>query len=511
MGIKDQYRQLVDGALISFLFAFFAYGAMFIFKLLLARYFGASNLGMYTLAETILKIASLFAGLGLAAGIQRYLPMYKYSEQREALKGYLSFIFRATIISSIFISTLVFAFAENISTFFGYPETFKICLQIISFAIPLRVLGESFRHIFVANKQVFYNQVGQNLVEKIVLIVGIGLILLLKLSIIYMILLFVLSILASFLVELIMYLKKACLSLSCVSAKYSYKEWITFSLPLLFTGIFMFVISWTDNIVIGKIMDPSALGIYSVAFGLGCFLSFFKSSIATLFTPLISENHSQDNHLDTELLFKKASAWIFGATLPLFLILVVYSKEILGLLYGKAFVSGSTSLIIVATGFLLCTTTGLTAPVLMMHKKTKKLFYINISVSIFNVILNLILIPKFGIVGAAISTSISLYLKNLITLYYAKKCAKLSFDYTYMVKFTIAGILSIVIAEILVSNNLNAYLGAAISCTIYGLLYVLLLLMFRTFDEDDLDIINNIEKKMNIKIPFVKKIISFFY
>ena len=132
--------------------------------------------------------------------------------------------------------------------------------------------------------------------------------------------------------------------------------------------------------------------------------------------PLISENYAKNNKEQISFLFKKSASWIFGLSFPLFLIIIMFSKQILTLFYGVEYAAGYIPLVIVATGFIINIATGLNIQILTLHKKTRFIFYVNVVIAFSNIILNILLIPVWGIVGAAVSSAFAMAIQNIIFL-----------------------------------------------------------------------------------------------
>ena len=504
-------KKLAHGAGISVFFGLIAYGLFFLFKLIAARFYGPSDYGLFSLAETILGIFVVMALFGVHQGISRYIPIYKHRKEYGKIGGYLDFIFKIPIIVSIICALLLFIFAPAINSFFNFPIEFILPLRVIAFAIPFYVLNKIFWEIFFAEHMILEQNISRNLIERVPLFIGIIIILMYNLSIFYLVLTLVIPIIIAFFYNVNVYKNK----IKFKEAKkkiHLWKEWINFSWPLFLTSIFAYFIGWTDNLVIGKLLNPTSLGIYAVVFSLSHFLTFFQHSFTIIFMPLISTRYAHKDKKSISFLFRKSQNWMFGAVIPLALLLIIFSKKLLELVYGKEYVLGALPLLVLIIGFVINIYTGLNQNVLRLHKKTKYIFKVNFIIAIFNLILNIFLINLWGIMGAAISTSISLALQNILFLYKAKQMETLKFGWHVNMKFLISGLISVGIAKILlIALHFNAYVKLSLIGLIYILLYGVFLVLFRVFDKDDIKIILAIEKRIGINLGFIKKLLGKFY
>ena len=280
-----------------------------------------------------------------------------------------------------------------------------------------------------------------------------------------------------------------------------------FSLPLFFTGLFGYFIGWSDNLVIGKLLTADKLGVYAVAYSLAHMLTFVVQSFSGIFVPLITEARVKNSSSEVTFLFKKSAAWIFGLTFPVYLVLIAFSSFILNFLYGEQYVSGSTSLAILSTGMMVSVSLGLSSSVLILHKKTFFTFIVNMSVALFNILLTIFLVPHWGIKGAAISSSISLILISFAFVIKAGYYEKIFFDLKYYLKFIFSGIISILIATRIDFSSSELF-TVILSGVIYLILYLILLILLKTFKSDDKEIFQAIAVKLGLRHSVIIKLIK---
>lgn len=503
-------KEMVGGAGITSIFAAVGSLLTFFFTIFAARYFGPEDYGVYTLVTTILALAVLIAGLGLLNGVPRFISLYKSGKTPYLLSGYIRFIFITLIISSAVVGSLIFFLSEKITIFFAFPSSLNTFLKIIAFLVPIKIIKATLRQIFLGYKKIIYQQFTYNVIEKLVLVLGTLYIIFMELDLYGFMIVFAASICIPFFVDVYLYKRKITMT-GTDRLEYRSKEWFSFSLPLLFTGVFSFLISSTDNLFIGKMLEPSQLGIYSVAYSLASLLGFFQKSFASLFIPLITENYAKKDHGKISLLFRKATAWTFGLTFPVFLVFAAYSEQFITLVYGSSYGAGYLPLFIITIGFLINITTGPNFQILILHKRTKTIFLIESFTIAINIILNILLIPKIGIVGAALTTAISIALQNILFLGVARRLEKIRFEWKYILKFIVAGIPAVVLAAGLFRIGLPPYIATFLSLFLYVILYALFLLLLRTFTETDFQMMLAIEKKIGINLGFIKKLIKRFY
>ena len=238
-------------------------------------------------------------------------------------------------------------------------------------------------------------------------------------------------------------------------------------------------------------------------------LFFFRESFSTIFTPLISENYALNNRHIISFLFNKSKDIIIGSTLPIGFLLILKSKTIISILFGTLYQSGNIPLIILTVGFLISIFFGLNYNLLILHKKTKYLFKLTSTIALLNVLLNLILIPILGIIGAAIASSTSIVLQNFFMFLKAKKLEKINLTSIKGYKVILASLISVLVIKL--TNYFlmtNIYIDLILTTTIFFSCYITLLIMFNFFDKEDLFLIEIIENKLKIKLDLVKKFLK---
>ena len=110
--------------------------------------------------------------------------------------------------------------------------------------------------------------------------------------------------------------------------------------------------------------------------------------------PIITELYSKRKFNDIKVLSITTSKWIFFVNLPLFFIILLFSKRILNVAFGSEYVAGYGALLILIFGYLFHSLTHPYTSVLGVIKKTNLILYIMIVAALINVLLNYILIPK---------------------------------------------------------------------------------------------------------------------
>lgn len=203
---------------------------------------------------------------------------------------------------------------------------------------------------------------------------------------------------------------------------------------------------WADTLILTAMKGTGDVGVYNVSTRIVTLAVFVMAPINAAFAPHIAYLHHIGEVGELERNYRSATTWIVRLALPAFIMLLVFPQEILHL-FGKEFATGALVTVILGAGQLVNAATGPCGTVLNMSGKVMINMADNLGALIFNVVLNLLLIPPFGIVGAAIAWSLSLALVNLLRVYQVRRLMGVSPFGAGIAKGLVAAVVAAVIAE----------------------------------------------------------------
>lgn len=200
------------------------------------------------------------------------------------------------------------------------------------------------------------------------------------------------------------------------------RQFLAFGLPVTFLSFSYIGLAEIDRIMIGLFRTTSEVGIYTAASGIGYQVGIFYTAVSGIFIPLIAARFAKGESGMVNHLFRIVTRWIVTLTVPLALILVLYGTEILTLLFGSQFSTGALALTILVVAKFLSNGTGLTGEMLVQGGKERLELGNVLGVLSANVLLNIALIPRWGLEGAALATGISLVGVNAARLVQVYRC-----------------------------------------------------------------------------------------
>ncbi|ADE13802.1 polysaccharide biosynthesis protein [Nitrosococcus halophilus Nc 4] len=191
-------------------------------------------------------------------------------------------------------------------------------------------------------------------------------------------------------------------------------------LTFMWLGMLYLINSRTDLIMLGALQGAESAGVYAVTSRAADLVAFFLAASNTVIAPRIAGLYQRGEHAQLQRLISGAAMGVFLLTLPIALIFALFSHQIITLFYGPAYAAGAVALQILTLGQLFNVLAGPTATILNMtgheHLSTAG---VGISV-VINVALNTLLIPHFGVEGAATATATSLITWNIVLWYWVR-------------------------------------------------------------------------------------------
>lgn len=203
------------------------------------------------------------------------------------------------------------------------------------------------------------------------------------------------------------------------------KELLNFSAPLVLTLALTWVFASSDKITIKIFSNLRELGLYSGAFRIVSVISVIQTGFTSFWTPFIYERYSKNP--DDLVFYKKANDYL---SLIFFLIgiTILATRNIIIILLGEKYYDSLfivPMLIFVPIMYLISETTMMG---IGFKKKSKYFLYISIIVALFNIVGNILLVPKYGAKGAAISTGISYIIFFSFRTYFSIKLINFGFN-----------------------------------------------------------------------------------
>lgn len=464
-------KKIAKGGSIVFSGKVLQRGLAFTLHLLLARFLGSGSYGVYSLGRSTINLASKFSSLGLQNGLVRFVSLYQGKEEESKTKGTLISALAIVAVISIPASVFIYLFSQQISTYvFNEPQLVRV-LHGFSIAFPfyvfVSVVSAGVRGFQKMNDYVSI-QLGRSFTD--LLFVSIAFLLGFRIG--GAIFGFITSAMVSALLGSYLLIKNFPDLISDLKPTFNLRRLFRFSLPMYLAGFSYLILSRTDIFMLGYFLESSNVGVYRAVVNLTNLVNFALVAFNTAFAPMISDLYSQNRISELGAIYKTVTRWVFLSSAILTLFLASHASEFLSV-FGTDFKVGAPAVIILALFQLACVSVGSVGFMLQMSGHQDYVLANNVGTALTNVALNYLLIPKFGIMGAAIATGSAFALNNfagLIEVYLLLKVHPWNLDY---LKPVLAGLISG--AFFFLFSVFNLYWLIALA--LMGLIYLVVLIL----------------------------------
>ena len=246
---------------------------------------------------------------------------------------------------------------------------------------------------------------------------------------------------------------------------------LSFGFPLMFNGISMLILSMSDRFFIKEIISVEANGIYGISYKFGMILNMiFVVPLLQAWHPIL---YRLENTPEQKVTYQKIALYYVQIGILLMLAIVVASKYLLRLTTTVEFHSGIIIVPWIAFSYLLYGLQNIFKAGALIHNKTLQMTQYGLLAAVLNIILNLVMIPAFGILGAAIATALSYFVMMVFTFRLSQKHLHINWLWKKMIPVIVLGM----IFSLLGSVDLNELrLNFAKDATVLILLPILMLL-----------------------------------
>lgn len=415
--------RLVRSAGISFLIIVLGTAASFVARIVIARILGdVQTFGDFIYAFSWLNTLLVIAPFGFDTTALRYVAAYFDHSQWGLLREFINHSQRTTLAFSALLGMLVATGAwlarETIT-----PDLL-VTLWIVSALIPVNSLAIVTSRYILALKKVIAAQAPLSLFRFMFLIgaVYVGIVVLRLPAHAYLVAMAygVLTLVILLVSYLYLWPILKLGPLQNTGANSLRQEWNKNSFEVLIMNTFTLLVGRIDIIFVGFFVGTAQAGIYAAAATLSSLLSFALIAVNSIIAPLISEYH-MEGRIDK---FQQIATYAVLSVSCYCLVagagLIILGKPILGL-FGEDFIEGYPALIVLLVGQIANSFAGSVGYLMTMTGHQRKALYPMAGGAVASLVLNLVLIPCFGTIGAAVATSVATALWNIAMYFQVRR------------------------------------------------------------------------------------------
>lgn len=379
--------------------------AHFLLRIILGKELGSEGLGIYTLAFTIYLFGMQFAAFGIGSALTKYVA--EFIDNQEKIKIFVSSGMISSIVTGTLMGVFFFLLAPFIANSFFHISELENLIKIVAFSYPFiaiqkAVLGtlNGFRKMnYYATLSILYNAtiVGLSLLFVLVFRMGVyGAVIGLVIST------FFFGFLSPILIHNFINFDKS------LRNKTALKVTTVFGFYVVLSSSLSFLNTQIDTVLLGFFLRPSDVGVYAIAVLLAQIITLIPSAIQRVTAPVIAKDYANGEVKKIRLMIFTTMKKTFIFSLILGVFILIFGYFFIDLILTKDYANSYIPLMILLVGYIIYAPYISVAFTFGGMGKVHIPFRISVFITILNIIFNVLLIPQFGISGAAIASSLSL-------------------------------------------------------------------------------------------------------
>jgi O-antigen/teichoic acid export membrane protein len=471
---------LLISQIISYILAFF-------YTIYTARYLGASGFGTISFALALGAILSIFTELGLST-----LTVREVSRDKSLANKYIG----NTIALKIILSSITLVSMVLVVTLLHYPPQIASVIYLITISFVVGAFTAIFYSVFQAYEKMEYQSIGQ-IINSIIMFSGILLIINYQLSIVNFGWIYLIASVISLIYGIIICMWKFVLPrievdlnlwkfiLSKVEIDLIlWKFLIIEAIPLTISSVFLLIAFRVDTILLQIINGNVAVGLYNAAYSLMTALMFVPLVYVSAIFPMLSRLNVSSKEL-LKISYERSVKYLVILGLPIAVGTTLLANPIILIIYKSGFSQSIVALQILIWSIPIIFINYILGTAINSINKQRDTVKTTFVAMLLNIVLNLLLLPKYGLIAACFITVLTeltcfMFWFHIMNVHgYKIPILKI------LLKPALA---SLIMGLVIILINANIILVILLSTIIYfGVLYIL-----KTFSEDDINLFKKI-------------------
>ena len=446
---------------------------------LYTHYLTPKDYGILELLDLTGYIIGYFLGLGIDQAILRYYNIaYKKEEKDEFLSTALIFV----IFFGAFLICILLPISKTFSRYIlgstQYTHLFSLLFVNLllgsTLGLAKTILRAQQKSLFFTVISLIYSLIAISLNIYFVAITKIGI-----KGILYS------TMITSMLLS--SYLTITILKRSGLRFKTSkLKEMLKYGIPFVPAGIMAFILNWSDRYILRFYCDIETIGLYALGYKMGMIILFLIATpFELIWNAYIFEIQNRPN---AKQIYARFATYFLLLLCISGLTISIFARELIVIIASPSYLNAYKVIPLIVLSMIFMCSNCVVRVGLLIKEKSKYLPLANGLAATINLVLNFILIPRHGMMGAALATAISFFVRTVSTLYIAQKLYHIDFEFIRMFKIGLTAIIIFEISSLISTNSLwfSILAKAGILC-----LFPIILHIFRFLTPEEANFLKN--------------------
>lgn len=412
--------------------------ANFVVQVLIVRYLSKSEYGAFAYALSLISLGSSLAVFGFDKTITRFIPMYQEKAEYHRVFGSIIMMVSTVFSLSFFLVLLVFGLRGWIADSLISDQLAVQLLLLLIFLIPIQALDSlmvGMLAVFSKPSSIFFRRYVLGPALRILVVV---LLIVFRSNVYFLSMGYITAGALGIVIfygVLIRDLRRQELwkHFNIRKIKFPIKEIFSFSAPLLTSNLVYILRAQLVIVLLGYFRSTLDVAAFRAVQPVADLNTIVIQSFGFLFMPTMARMFARQDQEGIDDLYWQNAVWITVISFPIFLLTFSLAQPLTLLLFGERYADSAWIMAMLAFGYYFNAALGFNADTLRIHGKLRYTVIVDFAAMFISLILSVILIPRYGAIGAAIGTCVTLVLYNILNHVGLKFATKINlFQWRYL-------------------------------------------------------------------------------
>ncbi len=467
-------------------------GSLFGITLVLARGLGTADVGVYFQAFAVRSLLQLACLGGMRSALTRYVARYRVDGDHGAVLGTVYLGIGSSLATSLVSSVLLYVLSPALARHFFHDPALLEPLRFVAVSMPTAVLTVAALSATQGFRSMRAFSIVGLIFEPALRLALTGVLLALGLGLRGAMIAMVVAGTAAALWA-VLWLWRMLRVDGAHPPRYAVREISRYAAVSWVTSVAAQGLLWADVVILGAFLASDQVGVYQVATRLVTLAALAVNPLNSSFAPRAADLWRRCDLAVLSRTYQATISWMLRISIPAFVALSVFPKELLRV-FGGGFAGGSAVVLIFVWGQLVDSATSTSAVLLNMAGRNVLSMLDGLAVLALNIALNILLIPRWGIEGSAFAWAAALVAIGLLRMFQVRTVVTgFPFQPAALRGFVAGGVALAV--GLLVSRTTDSAVGTALGLLLIGASYVAALVWFG-FSEDDVSVLRAVRRRV---------------
>ena len=393
-------------------------------QIYIARTLGAAGLGIFALLDALIGMLANYLSFGVPQAVVRFMPELIDRQEYANIRKLLRLAAAVVAVSGVAGCVILVAGLRVVEMFWPQLGDSEAAILLMTPMIPLSIAITLLQQALRGVHEIRSMTIGTSVIQLTVKAVLIVVLFAAGLELDGLILAVVLSSLCSAIwMAIALYRIVGAMPVALTKGEPArVAEWRRYAVTVYVQGLLLIVTSRLDRFLLGYFIGPNAVGIYSVVDQLQRLPLVFHQMLLIVVAPMLASAHARGVSGERERLYHLMIDWVFRLSFPLIIFLMFFAEPALSL-FGPKFTENDAivALIVLVSSQLVNLSFGPIAYVLLMSGLERRSLQISFIQVLGSAVLTILLVPAFGLIGAAVCSLIGTVFVNAASFVMARR------------------------------------------------------------------------------------------